>query len=66
MKNTSEQILSFAENELIEKESIRSTVLSEASERQKKPFAWAKILLPIAACLMLVCGTVLLLSLIHI
>lgn len=60
MKNTSEQILSFAENELIEKESIRSTVLSEASERQKKPFAWAKILLPVAACLVLACGTVLL------
>ncbi|MBQ6234782.1 MAG: hypothetical protein IJK54_02610 [Clostridia bacterium] len=60
MKNTSEQILSFAENELIDKESIRRAVLSEKPERQKKPVAWTKILLPIAACLALVCGTVLL------
>ena len=37
MKNTSEQILSYAENELIEKESIRRAVLSEKPERQKKP-----------------------------
>ena len=60
MKNTSEQILSFAEKELIEKESIRRAVLSEKPERQKKPVAWTKILLPIAACLVLLCGTVLL------
>lgn len=59
MKHTSEQILSFAENELIEKESIRRTVLSEHSQKEKKPIAWTKILLPIAACLILLCGTVL-------
>ena len=59
MKNTSEQILSLAENELIEKESIRRAVLSKAPERQKKPVAWAKILLPVAACFVLLCGTVL-------
>lgn len=59
MKHTSEQILSFAENELINKESIRRAVLSKAPERQKKPVAWAKILLPVAACLVLLCGAVL-------
>ena len=60
MKKTSEQVLSFAENELIKKESIRRAVLSESSERQKTPVAWTKILLPIAACFVLLCGTVLL------
>ena len=60
MKNRSEQILSFAENELIDKESIRRAVLSEKPERQKTPIAWTKILLPIAACFVLLCGTVLL------
>lgn len=60
MKNTREQILSFAENELIEKESIRRAVLSEAPAKQKKPVAWTRILLPIAACFVLLCGTVLL------
>lgn len=59
MKHTSEQILSFAENELINKESIRRAVLSEHSQKEKKPVAWTKILLPIAACLILLCGTVL-------
>ncbi len=60
MKNTSEQLLSFAENELMQKESIRRAVLSEKPERQKTPIAWTKILLPIAACFVLLCGTVLL------
>ncbi len=58
MKNTSEQILSFAENELVQKESIRRAVLSEAPAKQKKPVAWTKILLPIAACLVLAFGMV--------
>lgn len=58
MKNTSEQLLSFAENELIKKESIRRAVLNSAPDKQKKPIAWTKILLPIAACLVLLCGTV--------
>lgn len=58
MKNTSEQLLSFAENELMQKESIRRAVLSEAPAKQKKPVAWTKILLPIAACLVLAVGTV--------
>ncbi len=60
MKNTSEQLLSFAENELMQKESIRRAVLSEAPAKQKKPIAWTRILLPIAACFVLLCGTVLL------
>lgn len=59
MKNTSEQLLSFAENELMKKESIRRAVLSEMPRRERKPIAWTKILLPIAACLVLICGTVL-------
>ena len=58
MKNTSEQLLSFAENELVKKESIRRAVLNSAPDKQKKPIAWTKILLPIAACLVLICGTV--------
>ncbi len=58
MKNTSEQLLSFAENELIKKEPIRRAVLSEKPERQKTPIAWTKILLPIAACLVLAVGVV--------
>ena len=58
MKNTSEQLLSFAENELMQKESIRRAVLSEAPQKQKKPVAWTRILLPIAACLVLAVGTV--------
>ena len=58
MKHTSEQILSFAENELINKESIRRAVLSEAPAKQKKPVAWTRILLPIAACLVLAFGVV--------
>lgn len=58
MKNTREQILSFAENELIEKESIRRAVLSETPQKQRKNIAWTKILLPIAACLVLAVGTV--------
>ena len=58
MKNTREQILSFAENELIEKESIRRAVLSETPQKQRKNIAWTKILLPIAACLVLAFGTV--------
>ena len=58
MKNTSEQLLSFAENELMEKESIRRAVLREAAQKQKQPVAWTKILLPIAACLVLALGTV--------
>ena len=58
MKTISEQILSFAESELLEKESIRRAVLSEAPAKQKKPVAWTKILLPIAACLVLAVGTV--------
>ena len=60
MKDASEQLLSFAENELIQKESIRRAVLSEYTQKQKKPVAWTKILLPIAACFVLLCGTVLL------
>lgn len=60
MKNKSEQLLSFAENELMQKESIRRAVLSEAPAKQKTPIAWTKILLPIAACLVLLCGTALL------
>ena len=47
MKNTSEQLLSFAENELMKKESIRRAVLSEAPQQEKKPIAWTRILLPI-------------------
>ena len=58
MKNTSEQLLSFAENELMQKESIRRAVLSEAPAKQKTPIAWTRILLPIAACLVLAVGTV--------
>lgn len=58
MKSTSEQLLTFAENELVHKESIRQAVLNEAPRRQKKPVAWTKILLPIAACLVLLCGVV--------
>ena len=60
MKNTSEQLLSFAEDELMQKESIRRAVLRTQPERQKKPVAWTKILLPIAACFVILCGTVLL------
>ncbi|MBQ1821149.1 MAG: hypothetical protein II117_06035 [Clostridia bacterium] len=60
MTKTSEQLLSFAENELMQKESIRRAVLSEAPAKQKKPVAWTRILLPIAACFVLLCGTVLL------
>ena len=59
MKNTSEQLLSFAENELMKKESIRRAVLLAAPQKEKKPIAWMRILLPIAACLVLICGTVL-------
>ena len=59
MKNTSEQLLSFAENELMKKESIRRAVLLAAPQKEKKPIAWTRILLPIAACLVLICGTVL-------
>lgn len=58
MKNTSEQLLSFAENELMKKESIRRSVLREAAQKQKQPIVWTKILLPIAACLVLALGTV--------
>ena len=60
MKKTAEQILSFAENELIDKESIRRAVLSEAPQKRKRNIAWTKILLPVAACFVLLCGTVLL------
>ncbi len=60
MKHTSEQLLCYAENELIQKESIRRAVLSNAPQKKKTPVAWTKILLPIAACLVLLCGTVLL------
>ena len=60
MKNTSEQLLSFAEDELIRKESIRRAVLKAQPQRQKKTVAWTKTLLPIAACFVLICGTVLL------
>ena len=35
MKNTSEQLLSFAENELVQKESIRRSVLKGAPQPQK-------------------------------
>ena len=59
MKDKSEQILSFTENELIDKESIRRTVLSEKPIKQKKTVVWTKVLLPIAACFVLLCGTVL-------
>ena len=59
MKQTSEQLLSFAENELMKKESIRRAVLLAAPQKEKKPIAWTRILLPIAACLVLICGTVL-------
>ena len=59
MNNISESLLSFAESELIQKESIRRTVLSSQPEKQKKPVAWTKILLPVAACLVLICSTVL-------
>ena len=58
MKNTSEQLLSFAEDELIRKESIRRAVLKAQPQRQKKTVAWTKILLPIAACLVLALGVV--------
>ena len=58
MKNTPEQLLSFAENELMKKESIRRAVLREAAQKQKQPIMWTKILLPIAACLVLALGTV--------
>ncbi len=58
MKNTSEQLLSFAENELIDKEAIRRAVLKSVPDKQKTPVAWTKLLLPIAACLVLLCGTV--------
>lgn len=58
MKNTPEQLLSFAENELMKKESIRRAVLREATQKQKQPIVWTKILLPIAACLVLALGTV--------
>ena len=58
MKSISEQLLSFTENELVDKESIRRAVLSEAPAKQKKPVAWTRILLPIAACLVLAVGTV--------
>lgn len=59
MKNTSEQLLSFAENELVQKESIRRSVLKSAPQPQKAPVPWLKILLPVAACLVLLCGVVL-------
>ncbi len=59
MKNKAEQILSFAENELIDKESIRRAALHAAPAKQGKRVAWTKILLPIAASLVLLCGTVL-------
>ncbi|MBR3037437.1 MAG: hypothetical protein IKI52_01920 [Clostridia bacterium] len=58
MKNTREQILSFAENELVKKESIRRAVLNSVPDKQRKPVAWTKILLPIAACLVLAVGVV--------
>ena len=59
MKTTSESLLSFAENELIKKESIRRAVLNSVPDKQRKPVAWTKILLPIAACLVLAVGVVL-------
>ena len=37
MKNTSEQLLSFAENELIDKEAIRRAVLKSVPDKQKTP-----------------------------
>ena len=58
MKRTSEQLLSFAENELIKKESIHRAVLNSVPDKQRKPVAWTKILLPIAACLVLAVGVV--------
>ena len=58
MKRTSEQLLSFAENELIKKESIRRAVLNSVPDKQRKPVEWTKILLPIAACLVLAVGVV--------
>lgn len=59
MKEQSEQILSFAETDLIQKEAIRAAVLSQAPQKQKKPIAWTKVLLPIAACLVVLCSVVL-------
>ena len=59
MKTTSESLLSFAENELIKKESIRRAVLNSVPDKHRKPVAWTKILLPIAACLVLAVGVVL-------
>ena len=58
MNEQNEQILSFAENELIDKEAIRRAALTETPQKQKKPVAWMKILLPIAACLVLLCCVV--------
>ncbi|MBR0435830.1 MAG: hypothetical protein IJK12_01145 [Clostridia bacterium] len=57
MKTTAESLLAYAERELVHKESIRAAVLNAAPQRAK--IAWTKVLLPIAACLVLLCGTVL-------
>ena len=58
MNTLSEQLLIYAETELIDKESIRRAVLK--GRRRHEGIAWKRILLPVAACLVLVCGTVLL------
>lgn len=58
MNALSEQLLIYAETELIDKESIRRAVLK--GRRRHEGIVWKRILLPIAACLVLVCGTVLL------
>ena len=60
MNEQYEQILSFAENELVDKEGIRCAALAAQPEKQKNPIAWMRIVLPIAACLVMVCGSALL------
>ena len=57
MKQTSEALLAFAERELVHKESIRTAV--QSGKPQRTGIVWTKVLLPIAACLVLLCGTVL-------
>lgn len=52
MKNTSESLLSFAERELVHKEAIRAAVLN-AKPQQRTGIVWTRVLLPIAACLVL-------------
>lgn len=57
MNEQQERLLSFAEQKLIEKESIRRAALH--AQPARKGTAWVRVLLPIAACLIVLCSVVL-------